>query len=198
MSSHRNRNQFSLDALQAILDAIPDPVFVVDRNCVITACNEAATLLAHGKTQKLLRQRTGEALQCINATRTPEGCGHSDVCGDCVIRKAVAEAQAGRKTIRKRTTMLMVDDQDLETAVFMITAAPMPPQADDQNRVVLILEDISELVALQKIIPICMHCKKVRNDEEFWENVESYFQRFLEVEFSHGVCPDCLVKFYKS
>lgn len=44
---------------------------------------------------------------------------------------------------------------------------------------------------LQGIIPICGYCKKVRDDEDYWQNVESYIATHSEAEFSHGVCPSC-------
>ena len=53
------------------------------------------------------------------------------------------------------------------------------------------IEDISELVELKRLIPICAKCKKVRDDKEYWVLVESYFKEHLDVDFSHGLCPDC-------
>jgi len=49
-----------------------------------------------------------------------------------------------------------------------------------------------EVQALRGIIPICMHCKKVRSDEGFWERVEDYVGSRSQVVFSHGICPDCV------
>ena len=45
--------------------------------------------------------------------------------------------------------------------------------------------------ALSGLIPICAHCKKIRNDEGFWEQVESYLHFHSEAQFTHGICPDC-------
>jgi phosphoserine phosphatase RsbU/P len=57
------------------------------------------------------------------------------------------------------------------------------------------LEDALERVKrLQGIIPICGYCKKVRDDEDYWQNVESYIATHSEAEFSHGVCPSCFEK----
>ncbi len=49
---------------------------------------------------------------------------------------------------------------------------------------------------LQGILPICMHCKKIRNDKESWQRIESYIQEHTDALFSHGLCPDCLEKYY--
>jgi hypothetical protein len=60
----------------------------------------------------------------------------------------------------------------------------------------LSLEDISELVALRRILPICANCKKIRSDDGYWAEVEAYFAENLEVDFTHGICPTCLAKYY--
>lgn len=44
---------------------------------------------------------------------------------------------------------------------------------------------------LGELIPICCHCKKIRNDKGFWEHLESYCMQHSIVEFTHGLCPDC-------
>lgn len=45
---------------------------------------------------------------------------------------------------------------------------------------------------LEGIIPICMYCKKIRNDENSWQQMEQYISAHSEALFSHGVCPSCL------
>jgi phosphoserine phosphatase RsbU/P len=44
---------------------------------------------------------------------------------------------------------------------------------------------------LQGLIPICSYCKRVRNEREYWERVESYISARTDARFSHGVCPEC-------
>ena len=49
-----------------------------------------------------------------------------------------------------------------------------------------------EIKSLQGIIPICMHCKQIRDDKGFWNKVENYIQERSKAKFSHGICPTCL------
>lgn len=53
-----------------------------------------------------------------------------------------------------------------------------------------------EVRTLQGFIPICAWCKRVRNDEGFWDQIESYIRDRSEADFSHCICPDCLRKFF--
>jgi GAF domain-containing protein len=51
------------------------------------------------------------------------------------------------------------------------------------------LEDIK---ILRGLLPICSHCKEIRNDKGYWEGVENYIASHTEATFSHSICPDCL------
>ena len=49
---------------------------------------------------------------------------------------------------------------------------------------------------LKGILPICSFCKKIRNDEGYWEQVELYVRERSAADFSHGLCPVCAKKHY--
>lgn len=48
-----------------------------------------------------------------------------------------------------------------------------------------------EISTLSGLLPICSYCKKIRDDNKYWQRVESYLEKISDVKFSHGVCPDC-------
>jgi phosphoserine phosphatase RsbU/P len=54
-----------------------------------------------------------------------------------------------------------------------------------------ILRYTTEIQKLQEIIPICCHCKMVRNDDDYWQRIETYITDRVGSQFSHGYCPDC-------
>lgn len=63
-----------------------------------------------------------------------------------------------------------------------------------EEREALILDlqrALAEVRSLQEIIPICAYCKKVRDDDDYWQHVESYIAEHTGAKFSHGVCPSC-------
>jgi PAS domain S-box-containing protein len=63
---------------------------------------------------------------------------------------------------------------------------------EERERLVLELQTaLAEVKELQKILPICMYCRKVRNDENYWQTVEAYIAHHTNTEFSHGICPAC-------
>jgi response regulator RpfG family c-di-GMP phosphodiesterase len=50
---------------------------------------------------------------------------------------------------------------------------------------------LARVKLLEGILPICMYCKKIRNDDNAWQQVESYITQHSEAKFSHGICPEC-------
>ena len=55
---------------------------------------------------------------------------------------------------------------------------------------------LSEVKVLKGLVPICASCKKIRNDQGFWQQLEEYIQQHSEAEFSHGLCAPCIKKLY--
>ena len=64
---------------------------------------------------------------------------------------------------------------------------------DEKNKLQKALDEIK---TLRGIIPICSHCKQIRDDEGMWKKIEEYIHAHSEASFSHGICPDCMKKHY--
>lgn len=57
-------------------------------------------------------------------------------------------------------------------------------------------QSLEEINSLKGIIPICMHCKKIRDDQGYWNQLEQYISEHSDAQFSHGICPSCLQTHY--
>lgn len=55
---------------------------------------------------------------------------------------------------------------------------------------------LSEVKQLSGLLPICSHCKKIRDDEGYWNQIESYITKHSDAKFSHSICKECLKKYY--
>jgi ligand-binding sensor domain-containing protein len=62
-----------------------------------------------------------------------------------------------------------------------------------RTRVAAALADVKVLSGL---LPVCASCKKIRDDKGYWNQIETYIADHSEADFSHGICPDCMVKLY--
>jgi hypothetical protein len=65
----------------------------------------------------------------------------------------------------------------------------------DKNR--QLTDYLKELQALRGIVPICSHCKSIRDDQNRWHPIEHYLMRHPDADFSHSICPDCKNKLYR-
>lgn len=60
-----------------------------------------------------------------------------------------------------------------------------------QGKIVELQEAFANVRELSGLLPICSYCKKIRNDENYWERLESYLCSHTHAQFSHSICPDC-------
>ncbi len=57
-----------------------------------------------------------------------------------------------------------------------------------------IIEFTQQIRQLKELLPICMYCKRIRDDSNYWQAVESYIAHYTGSSFSHGICPECFEK----
>ena len=65
---------------------------------------------------------------------------------------------------------------------------------DEQKRE--IEQAFSKIKTLSGLLPICAGCKKIRDDKGYWNEVEGYIEKHSDASFTHGMCPDCIKKYY--
>lgn len=79
-----------------------------------------------------------------------------------------------------------------ETLVLFFGLITLNYQRTEHN----LTRALEEVKTLRGILPICSSCKKIRDDSGYWNQIESYLRSHSDVEFSHGICPDCMKKLY--
>lgn len=55
---------------------------------------------------------------------------------------------------------------------------------------------LTKIGYLESLLPICASCKQIRMDQEFWKGIKKVVQERAATEFTHGICPDCIEKYY--
>jgi hypothetical protein len=182
------------DMVGIILDSIPYPIFLVDKEVQIIGFNRSAFQMFAQEPERVMRRRPGEVLHCLHSTEVPQGCGWAEPCQDCPIRNSVGQSGRGRRVVRQRAKMELVAGDQVTEIYVLVTTGPLI--YGDQSLVLLMLEDISELMELKKILPMCASCKRIRDDREYWTGVEKYFKENPDLDFSHSICPECAAKLY--
>ena len=59
------------------------------------------------------------------------------------------------------------------------------------SKIVELETALTQVKQLKELLPICMFCKKIRDDNDYWHQIEAYLHQHTGTDFSHGICPDC-------
>ena len=82
-------------------------------------------------------------------------------------------------------------DADELRARVQVAERVVGMQSELADRIGELEDTLSQVRRLQGLLPICSYCKKIRDDREYWQEVEEYITNHSEVRFSHSICPDC-------
>jgi DNA-binding NtrC family response regulator len=109
--------------------------------------------------------------------------------GNATLDSAIEAANGGAFSY-------LIKPYDINQLMLNIRRAVEKRQAEeDRERLILELKAaLAKVKQLEGIIPICSYCKKIRDDKESWQQLESYITNHSEAFFSHGICPECFIR----
>ena len=110
------------------------------------------------------------------------------------------EGRAARRWLDVRVDPIR--DRWGEAAGRLLVARDVTVQKDFEDERERLIDELQgalrKVTELEGLLPICAHCRKVRDDSGYWEDVDEYFGSRTPVEFTHGICPDCAGTLYPS
>jgi len=135
--------QFLDQGLHRVLfDAMPMPVFVVDKDVSVLEYNQAAARLIESEKAAILNRYGGDVWQCLHAAEKLEGCGQAAACKNCVVRESVRAAAAGRRVTRRWAEMdLMLKGKP---AKMNLRVSCQPFKYGKNSLVLLVLEGLND------------------------------------------------------
>jgi len=175
--------------LAKALDALPNPVFLYDKELRVQHANLAA--LRFSEEQELAHAVTklpGDALRCVNARRGPSGCGSSEACRSCALRGTVDESLTTQTVVHQSVVLQREAPWGTEVKHLRVMASPF--QADSRLLALVEFVDESELVELRALLPVCPRCGALHCDEAWRERVETYFEAHPDAR-GGALCQAC-------
>lgn len=116
-----------------------------------------------------------------------------DVSERAKARQALQQAHDQLESrVRERTAELQEANTRLEAEI----AERKRTQAEREKLIEELQKALAQIKTLSGLLPICASCKKIRDDQGYWNQIEVYLHEHSEVEFSHGICPECAAKLY--
>lgn len=184
---------------RALFDAMSALVFIVDDRLVVHDANLAAARALGPDAELVLKRLCGDVLRCLNSGVDPKAgevgpCGDTVHCSECVLRKSTADALAGEPTTRRLYAMRLLVGSAHREAHFVVNATPFEYGA--QRYAMLVMEDVTELHELRKIVPVCAWCHKVYVSGGYHAGLEKRFREQALINLSHGICPACAAQHF--
>ena len=187
----------SRSKFQAIFEHSPLAIMYTDENGTITTCNDNASRLFGAAPEKLI----GFSYLSIR---------------DELMRAAISKALNGENS-RFEGEYLTVTGNVLTNMSANFSPALHPDGSvsgvigifedisgkklveKDRERLIRELQEaLSKVKKLSGFLPICASCKRIRDDQGYWNQIEAYISEHSEIDFSHGICPECAQKLYKN
>jgi len=193
------KNHEHLSRQAQIFASLQDAVIVTDLDGLIVDWNPAATEM-YGYSREEMVGRTAEILNepaagssltsTILAAVSSENAWTGDV---SFVRKD------GSKGTSRTIVAPVLDREGQATALMGVNRDITEQVRVTQEREELIdqlQEALAHVKTLSGLLPICSSCKRVRDDQGYWHQVESYVRDHSNAEFSHSICPDCATRLY--
>lgn len=109
---------------KSILDGIPTPIFIVDDDLRILDSNIAGMNLLPWKRGLIVKNRCGDLFKCSHSHGKGGGCGKSEECKKCIIRNSVKESYKGKRVLRKKARIEVVNNNKEQALYLLVTTAP--------------------------------------------------------------------------
>jgi PAS domain S-box-containing protein len=196
------RLQQSEGRMRAITDSAQDAILMMDPEGRVSFWNPAA--------ERILGYTCAEALgQNLHDLIAPARFHPAHLTAFAAFLQAgqgaavgkTVELEARRKDgqeISVQLSLSAVQMNDGWHAVGLIRdiTARKRAEAERDQLIQDLQKSLANVKALSGLLPICAGCKKIRDDQGYWSQVESYVQKHSEATFTHGLCPDCIKKYY--
>ncbi|MDD3654822.1 MAG: hypothetical protein PHO01_11720 [Desulfotomaculaceae bacterium] len=178
-----------------LFDVIPAVALIVNASARVYAINSAAIKTFKVNRSETYLKKSGNVFHCINTIEDSEACGTKEACKKCIIRNTAMQAIEGKHIKRAKGKLVVELDHELRELSVLVSASTL--EYKGENLAIVIVEDISDIVELQGLLPICSSCKKIYTEEGYWKRIEEYIEAHSEVAFTHDICPQCIEKLYK-
>ena len=181
--------------LRMVLDASTDPIFNILEDGTYRYVNQAFSSAFGKRPEEVIGKRIWDIFDGAEAAKRMTVVQQAFATRETIVFDVrVPTPEGDRYFITSVRPQL--DPEGRVTSVVCISKEITERKRVEDEREKLILElreALAKVRTLSGLLPICAHCKKVRDDAGYWTRIESYISAHTLAEFSHGICPDCAI-----
>jgi PAS domain S-box-containing protein len=181
--------------LRTILQTMVDGFWEIDRSGRIVEVNQAYCTLSGYDRNEILGMRIGD----LEAVETPQ---ETAVHFQRILSNGydIFETWHRRKdgsVFPLEVSVTLIDSRGGRMVCFCRNLTERKAIEREREKLISELKGaLANVKTLSGLLPICSHCKKIRDDKGYWNQIESYIRDHSEAEFSHGICKECAKKHY--
>jgi PAS domain S-box-containing protein len=184
----------SEERLKAVLDTIQAGIVVIDPEThIIVGVNSAAGKMVGAHGQHIL----GSPCHGYICPAKEGCCPVTDLGQNFDTAEAVLLTATGKSVpILKTVGSIILAGREHLLESFLDITERKEAEAEREALIEELQEALAKVKMLSGMLPICVSCKKIRDDKGYWNQIETYVREHSEAEFSHSACPECVRKLY--
>lgn len=182
--------------MEGIINSVADPIFVKDRSHRFVLLNDAFCEFSGHSREEMLGKTDFDFFPAHQAQVFQEKDEDVFLTGTENINQEELTDRAGNIHIVITKKMLHtshVTDEIFLVGVIRDVTELKRIEHEREELIHKLQTALDEVKLLQGFLPICSYCKKIRHDENYWQQIEQYIFDHLGTQFSHSICPDCFI-----
>ncbi|WP_369695317.1 PAS domain S-box protein [Gracilinema caldarium] len=182
-------------AQTSIIDNMEDAIFVLDKTNQVLSLNPAAEKLVQVSASRSI----GKSIQFFSSlVSAMDRAGFSWTSNTAREGEIELTVQGDIKTYNTRLLPLTSGEDTQDGKILLLHDITEKKQYEREREQLIskLQRALAEVKTLNGLLPICASCKKIRDDQGYWQEVEQYIGSRTDADFSHGLCPECFKKLF--
>jgi len=192
-----SENEFSalqarMAVLATVLDESTDPIFNILEDGTYRFVNRAFSRAFHREPEEVIGQRIWDIFSAEEAENRMTVVNRAFATGETIVFEVRVPTATGDSFYI--TSVKPIAEGGRVVSVVCISKDITERKRIELERERLIEElqgALQQVKTLSGLLPICAHCKKIRDDRGYWTQIEAYIREHSQANFTHGICPDC-------
>lgn len=187
-----------LEVLEVVLDESTDPIFCILEDGTYRYLNRAFSAAFGKEPRELIGRRIYDVFPLEEAEKRMAVVKKAFATGETFVFDVRVPAVDGERFYMTSVKPIREPDGRISAVVCISKEITERKRAElERERAIQELQDaLHQVRTLSGLLPICAHCKKIRDDDGYWTQIETYIREHSQAEFTHGMCPDCIETYY--
>lgn len=187
-----------LEVLEVVLDESTDPIFCILEDGTYRYLNRAFSSAFGKEPSDLIGRRIYDVFPLEEAEKRMAVVKRAFATGETIVFDVRVPAVDGERFYMTSVKPIREGGKQVSAVVCISKEITERKRAElDRERAIQELQEALQHVrTLSGLLPICASCKKIRDDQGYWTQIETYLRAHSEAQFTHGMCPDCIETYY--